>query len=79
MELAPYHRVDPEQAALGMLAHDVARAMSDQELLTQANRLGLSVGLVEKQVPVLLHGPVGAEILQREDGLNDQSLYRAVY
>ncbi len=78
-QLAPQHGIDPELAALAMLAHDVARAMSDEDLLGRANDLGLLIGLVERQIPILLHGPVGAEILQREDGLTDQSLYRAVY
>jgi predicted HD superfamily hydrolase involved in NAD metabolism len=79
VELAPHHGVDPDRAALGMLAHDVARAMSNQELLNRAVSLGLSVGTVENHVPVLLHGPVGAELLRREDGLTDQSLHQAVY
>ncbi|MDA1218855.1 MAG: bis(5'-nucleosyl)-tetraphosphatase (symmetrical) YqeK [Chloroflexi bacterium] len=80
-ELAPHHGVDPERASLGALAHDVARAMSDRELLEQAALLDLPVGVVEQHIPVLLHGPVGAEILRREDGLDldDESLYQAVY
>ena len=68
-ELAPYHNVPPEQAALGILAHDVARAMSGAELLHCAAQFALPVGIVDRRVPVLLHGPVGAEILRREEGL----------
>ena len=68
-ELAPYHKVPPEQAALGILAHDVARAMSGAELLHCAAQFALPVGMVDRRVPVLLHGPVGAEILRREEGL----------
>ena len=68
-ELAPYHKVPPEQAALGILAHDVARAMSGPELLHCAAQFALPVGIVDRRVPVLLHGPVGAEILRREEGL----------
>ena len=68
-ELAPYHQVSPEQAALGLLAHDVARAMSGAELLHCAAQFVLPVGIVDRRVPVLLHGPVGAEILRREEGL----------
>ena len=79
LELAPLHGVDPEQASLGALAHDIARAMPDQELLERASRLGLIAGVVEQHVPLLLHGPVGAEILRREDGLEDDSIYLAVY
>ena len=87
-ELAPYHKVPPEQAALGILAHDVARAMSGPELLHCAAQFALPVGMVDRQAPVLLHGPVGAEILRREEGLtaagedgdNDWGeLYQAVY
>lgn len=79
-ELAPWHQVSPEQAALGILAHDVARALPGAELLRCAAQFGLPVGLVDRRAPVLLHGPVGAEILRREEGLTDAAaLYQAVY
>jgi predicted HD superfamily hydrolase involved in NAD metabolism len=79
IELALKHSVDPQCAALGALAHDVCRAMPSRELISHATRLGLPIGLVERPVPVLLHGPVGAELLRQGDGLSDQSLYQAVY
>ena len=78
-ELALHHGVDQDRAALGMLAHDVARAMPDQELLRHAAEFNLPVTLVERRMPVMLHGPVGAEILRREDGLTEEDLYQAVY
>ena len=78
-ELARCHGIDEDRAALGMLAHDVARAKSKEELLRDAEELGLQVGTVERLAPVLLHGPVGAELLAREDGLADLSLHQAVY
>jgi predicted HD superfamily hydrolase involved in NAD metabolism len=78
-ELAPHHGLDPDRAALGMLAHDVARAMPGKELLGHAIALGLPIALVDLRAPVLLHGPVGAELLRRESGLDDASLYQAVY
>ena len=82
-ELAPYHGVDPERAALGILAHDVARAMPGMELIAQAGRFRLPVSPVEANVPLLLHGPVGAEILRVEDGLaargEEEDIYQAVY
>lgn len=82
-ELAPYHNVDPDRAALGILAHDVARAMPGPELIVQANRFQLPVRPVEESVPLLLHGPVGAEILRVEDGLDsageEADIYQAVY
>ncbi len=62
-----------------MLAHDVARAMPDPELLVRAMEYDIPVGDVDRMVPLLLHGPVGAEVLSREDGLSDKSIYQAVY
>ncbi len=76
--LARRHGLDEDRAALGALAHDVARAMPGKELLRQADRLGLPVCEVDQRVPVLLHGPVGAELLLVEDGLDDCSIYNAV-
>ena len=82
-ELAPYHGVNPDRVALGILAHDVARAMPGPELLAQASRFALPIAPVEQAVPLLLHGPVGAEILRVEDGLDsagsEADLYQAVY
>ena len=78
-ELALHHGVDQDRAALGMLAHDVARAMPDQQLLRHAAEFNLPVMLVERRMPVMLHGPVGAEILHREDGLTEEDIYQAVY
>ena len=78
-ELGGVHGVDPKRAGLAMLCHDVARAMGDGELLLRAAQLSLPVSLVELQVPILLHGPVGAEILKTEDGLADDSIHQAVY
>ena len=82
-ELAPYHNVDPDRAALGILAHDVARAMPGPELIERAARFRLTIRPVEESVPLLLHGPVGAEILRVEDGLDsigeEADIYQAVY
>ncbi len=78
-ELAVCHGINQEQAALAALAHDVARAMTDGELLRRAAGMGLPIGVVDRRVPILLHGPVGAEILQQEAGLTDISIYKAVY
>ena len=77
-ELARCHDMDEDRASLGMLAHDVARAMPGDELLRRASELELPVGLVERRAPIVLHGPVGAGILQQEDGLDDPSIYGAV-
>lgn len=78
-ELAQQHGLDEERAVLGMLAHDVARAMPGGELLRLAPELGVPVGLVDRRVPVMLHGPVGSELLRQHDRIDDRPLLEAVY
>ena len=60
LDLARQHSIEEEKARLGALAHDVARAMKGEELLRKAREFGIAVHPVEEQVPILLHGPVGA-------------------
>lgn len=66
------------KARLAGLVHDLARAWSGQELLALAGELGLPVGETEARLPVLLHGPVGAALLRRDFGIQDEELLAAV-
>ena len=77
-DLAGRHQVDKEKVRWGAMAHDVARATKGDELLRQARELGIAVHPVEEQVPLLLHGPVAAEML-KHNGLEDPEIYDSVY
>ena len=76
--LALLHGVDEEQAALAAWGHDIARALSPSELLTEARRLGLAVDPVEEETPILLHGRIGAAILSRDYAIDDGDVLAAV-
>ena len=78
MDLAMRHGIEEARAELAILGHDVARAARKGEILRQANRFGLSPLDVELKAPVTLHGPVGAELLKHEDGLDDEEILAAV-
>ena len=78
-ELGHHHGADQEKVRLGALAHDIARAMKGEELLGHARRLGIPVHPVEARVPLLLHGPVAAELFRSAGGLDDPEIYEAVY
>ena len=78
LEMAVPHNIDLKAAELGALAHDVCRAVSGEDLLRMASELGVAASDVEQDFPLLLHGPVGAELLRKEEDLNDVVLYEAV-
>lgn len=78
LDLAQPHGVDREQVWLAVSAHDMARGLDDSALLDRARQLGLDIGPVERAVPILLHGPIAAEMLKLQ-GLNDSLAYDAVY
>jgi len=77
-QLAARWDVDPERAALVGFLHDVARAEDPAWLLARARELGLVVHPVEEAVPVLLHGPLAAALVEQELGLKDQEMLAAI-
>lgn len=76
--LAVNNRVNPQQAHLAGLLHDYARDLRPAELLRLATRANLVGCELEKRMPVLLHGPVGALLIQRELGITDKYICQAV-
>lgn len=78
LELAAIHNVDPRKVDLAALSHDVARSMTEAELLRRVRSYGLALRPVEARVTVLLHGPVGAEMLRWECGIEDPEVLEAV-
>ncbi len=75
--LAERHGVDAGRAELAAAAHDVARHVSPAQLLAEAERLRLPVNTVERRLPILLHGAVGAAWLA-DDGWADADTLDAV-
>jgi predicted HD superfamily hydrolase involved in NAD metabolism len=78
LELASRHGIDEERVELAILGHDVARAAKRNEILRLADGFGMSTLDVERRSPITLHGPVGAELLRHEDGVDDEDILAAV-
>lgn len=76
--LALKYGADVEKASLAGLIHDYARDMEDSLLLEKAREFGIPVSEVERLAPALLHGPVGAGLVARELGIDDEEVLRAV-
>lgn len=77
-ELARVHGVDADRAELAALLHDVAHDRSARELLALAERYEVPLSLTEARIPRLIHGWVGAAILQGEWGVEDDEILDAV-
>lgn len=77
-DLARRAGLDPEKADLAAAGHDLARAMPPSALVDLARRWDIPIGPVEERLPVLLHGPVAAERLRREMGVEDPEVLDAV-
>ncbi|HWO94603.1 MAG TPA: bis(5'-nucleosyl)-tetraphosphatase (symmetrical) YqeK, partial [Dehalococcoidia bacterium] len=75
--LAEAHGLDADHVALAAQGHDLARATPPDQLLRLALELGLNVSDVDRADPILLHGPVGAELLAREYGIEEPGVLRA--
>lgn len=63
-ELSDRFSIDRDKASIAGLMHDFCRYMSNEELLNKSKEFGLSISDVDIEVPYLLHGPLGAKIIQ---------------
>ena len=77
-ELAIRHGVDAVTVDMGIAAHDLARSLTADALLSQAHSHGIDPGLVERRDPLLLHGPVAARWLEQDDGYDNDAVIQAV-
>ncbi len=64
-ELALIHGADTDKCDLAIKAHDLFRHNTDQELLSRSSDLNITIGYVERNDPILLHGPIAASILKK--------------
>ena len=78
LELAAIHRVDPIKVEAAALGHDIYRAHSEEQLLSEARARGLVLTSLDERAPVLLHGPLAAHLLREECAVADEDVLQAV-
>ena len=69
---------DPARARLAGLLHDLARETDRYTLLRIAAVRDVPVGEAEREKPMLLHGPVAAELAGSDLGVRDEEVLEAV-
>jgi predicted HD superfamily hydrolase involved in NAD metabolism len=76
--LAGLHGLDPKKARLAALLHDSAREVGEEKLSRIADEEGIARSELERERPVLLHGPVAAELARKDLGVEDEEVLEAV-
>lgn len=76
--LAGMFHGDVERAYLAGLMHDYARELTEEELLDLAAKHNLASDAVDFMQTSLLHGPVGAWLLEQEKIITDQQVLDAI-
>lgn len=74
--LAKTHGQDPAKARLAALLHDAAR--EEPEPLALAIKWEVPAGDFELDRPILLHGPLAAEMAHRDLGIEDGEVLEAI-
>jgi predicted HD superfamily hydrolase involved in NAD metabolism len=77
-KLAKLYNVNVYNTKIAGLVHDCAKCMSDEELISIANKNNITIDEVFEETPNLLHGPVGAVIARDKMGISDKDILSAV-
>lgn len=76
-KMAVRFETDREKAFLAGILHDYAKERPEEELAAIAEENGL-LDEIYRQVPVLLHAPVGAILVKKELGIIDEEILNAI-
>jgi 8-oxo-dGTP diphosphatase len=77
-QVAPLWGVLPEKAYTAGLFHDLARDLSQEEILRFCREAGTVPELWEEKRPLLLHGEAGAYLLRKEGLVDDEEILKAI-
>ena len=78
IELAKRFNVDEEKAAIAGLLHDCAREFETSHLIEESEKRHLFITDIDRQLPILMHAPLGTAIAKEEYGINDTAILKAI-
>jgi predicted HD superfamily hydrolase involved in NAD metabolism len=78
VRLAALYGVDETRVRIAALGHDLVRHKDGPELLQLASEYGLTPDEVERESPILVHGPIAAVMLARDYGVDDAELMAGI-
>lgn len=77
-ELAKQYNQDVQIVMLTALAHDVAKEMTDEQLIEYCNKNNIKIDEIDKMATMILHGKIGADIVAKKYGFTKE-MQDAIY
>ncbi len=77
-DMAKRFGLDADKAYLSGLLHDIARSLPTNQLFYLAGLAQIPIKEIYWGNPALMHAPVGAYLLQRDFGIEDQEILASV-
>lgn len=78
VNLARKYDADVSRVEMAGLLHDYARNFDNKELLEIVKNNNIEIDEWEKEIPELLHSPVGAFLAKKEFKIRDQEILNAI-
>lgn len=78
VHLARRFGLDEQQARVAGLLHDCAREFPNEAMIAEAEKRHLSIGPVERSMPLLLHAPLGSRRVREIYGVDDPDVEQAI-
>jgi predicted HD superfamily hydrolase involved in NAD metabolism len=78
VSLAKRYNADETKAYIAGLLHDVAKGLPREELESSAAENNIELDIYEKLNPELIHGKIGAAMVKRDLGINDEEILSAI-
>lgn len=76
--LAKRYHVDEQKAAIAGLLHDCARQFDTSELLNESAKRDLYITDIDRQLPILMHAPLGTAIAKEVYDVHDTAILKAI-
>lgn len=78
IKLSKLYSFDIEKAQIAAIAHDLAKAFSDEALIKMAQNYNIKIDEIQYNFPQLLHGSVAAHICSDKFGVCDPNVLNAI-
>ena len=76
--LAKRFHVDEQKTAIAGLLHDCAREFPTENLIDEATKRHLFITDFDRQLPILLHAPLGTAIAKEKYDVHDTAILKAI-